>query len=71
MLNCYLDGDLLLDVKEEVEAELRDQLAGLKPEEAAVLILLKARLERELDVRKARKSAGKKTPRRASATLKA
>ena len=48
ILSCYLDGDLLLDVKEEVEAELRDRLDGLKPEEAAVLTLLKARLDREI-----------------------
>ena len=53
ILSCYLDGDLLLDVKEEVEAELRDLLEGLKPEEAAVLTLLKARLDREIEARKA------------------
>jgi DNA topoisomerase I len=35
---------LLLEVKDKVEAELRDDLAGLKPEEAAVLTLLQARL---------------------------
>jgi DNA topoisomerase-1 len=51
ILSCYLDGDLLLDVKEEVEAELRDRLDGLKPEEAAVLTLLKARLDREIEAR--------------------
>lgn len=78
ILSSYLDGDLLLDVKEEVEAELRRDLEGLKPEEAAVLTLLKARLERELDARqktsqngnvkqrKTRKAAGN-----ASATLPA
>ncbi|MDF2811330.1 MAG: topoisomerase [Microvirga sp.] len=78
ILSSYLDGDLLLDVKEEVEAELRRDLEGLKPEEAAVLTLLKARLERELDARqrspqngnvkqrKTRKAAGN-----ASATLTA
>jgi DNA topoisomerase-1 len=51
ILSCYLDGNLLLDVKEEVEAELRDRLGGLKPEEAAVLTLLKARLDREIEQR--------------------
>ena len=49
ILNGYLDGDLLLDVKEEVEQELREELHNLKPEEAAVLSLLKNRIARELE----------------------
>ena len=49
VLNCYLDGSLMLDIKEEAEAELRDNLAGMKPEEAAVLSLLEARIGRELE----------------------
>ena len=60
VFNSYLDGDLLLDVKEEVEAELREDLPDLKPEEVAVLTLLEARLKRAL-------SQGEKekpTPRR-------
>ncbi len=67
ILSCYLDGDLLLDVKEEVEAELRDLLEGLKPEEAAVLTLLKARLDREIEARKApprARSTGEEFPRK-------
>ena len=52
ILNGYLDRDLLLDVQEEVEGELRDQLPGLGPEEAAVLSLLKARISREIEARK-------------------
>lgn len=44
VFSCYLEGSLLLEIKEEVEAELRDNLAGLKPEEAAVLSLLQERL---------------------------
>jgi DNA topoisomerase I len=44
ILNTYVEGSLLLDVKEKIEAELRDDLPGLKPEEAAVLTLLQARL---------------------------
>jgi DNA topoisomerase-1 len=43
-LTTYIEGSLLLEVKNRVEAELRDDLAGLKPEEAAVLTLLQARL---------------------------
>jgi len=70
ILSCYLDGDLLLDVKEEVEAELRDLLEGLKPEEAAVLTLLKARLDREIEARKApprARSAGRNSRGKARA----
>ena len=51
VLNCYLDGALLEGVKEDVETELRDDLGGLKPEEAAVLALLQRRLSRELSLR--------------------
>jgi DNA topoisomerase-1 len=49
VFTSYLEGALLLNVRDEVEAELRDELAGLRPEEAAVLTLLDARLNRELD----------------------
>jgi DNA topoisomerase-1 len=48
VLSSYVEGSLLLEVKEEIEAELRDDLASLKPEEAAVLTLLEARLNRDL-----------------------
>jgi DNA topoisomerase I len=48
VLTSYVEGSLLLDVKQEVENELRDELARLKPEEAAVLGLLQSRLSRTL-----------------------
>jgi DNA topoisomerase I len=48
ILNSYAEGSLLLEIKREVEKELRDDLAALKPEEAAVLSLLEARLSRTL-----------------------
>src|SRR5215213_1952185 len=48
VLSSYVEGSLLLEVKEEIDAELRDDLASLKPEEAAVLTLLEARLNRDL-----------------------
>jgi DNA topoisomerase-1 len=48
VLSCYVEGSLLLEVKEEIEAELRDNLAGLRSEEAAVLTLLEARINRDL-----------------------
>jgi DNA topoisomerase-1 len=48
MLSSYIDGNLLLEIKSEVEDELRTALAGLKPEEAAVLALLRSRLAQEV-----------------------
>jgi DNA topoisomerase-1 len=44
----YAEGSLLLEVKQQVEAELREDLARLKPEEAAVLTLLQNRLSMTL-----------------------
>ena len=49
ILNTYIQGSLLLEVKAKVEAELRDDLQGLKPEEAAVLTLLQTRLSLTLE----------------------
>jgi DNA topoisomerase-1 len=48
IMSSYVEGSLLLEIKQEVEAELREDLAGLKPEEAAVLSLLEARLNRDV-----------------------
>jgi DNA topoisomerase-1 len=45
VLNSYLDGSLVLAIKSKVEADLRDELSGLAPEEAAVLVMLRARLK--------------------------
>jgi DNA topoisomerase-1 len=64
VFNCYLEGSLLLEVQEEVEQELRENLAGLKPEEAAVLSLLQARLTRVIVERDA--GASKKNEGRAA-----
>jgi DNA topoisomerase-1 len=44
IFTTYVEGSLLLDIKEKVEEELRDDLADLRPEEAAVLTLLQTRL---------------------------
>ncbi len=49
LLAAYTEGALRLDVKERVEEELRGDIASLKPEEAAVLGLLEARLNRTLE----------------------
>lgn len=49
IFNSYLSGDLLLNVEQKAEEELRDNLGALRPEEAAVLGLLNARLRREVE----------------------
>lgn len=48
VLDAYVEGALLLEVKRKVEQELREDLPALKPEEAAVLAMLEARLQRTL-----------------------
>src|SRR5690606_21089205 len=45
ILDCYLDGSLALEVKDEAKTELRGGLDRLPPEEAAVLALLARRLD--------------------------
>jgi DNA topoisomerase-1 len=47
VLEAYLDGSLLRTLSAKVEKELRTSLRRLKPEEAAVLAFLQARLKRE------------------------
>lgn len=49
VLNAYVEGGLLLEIKQKVEKELREDLAELKPEEAAVLAMLETRLKRTLE----------------------
>ena len=48
VLSSYMDGNLLFEIKSVVEDELRNALAGLKPEEAAVLAMLRSRLAQEV-----------------------
>lgn len=55
VLNSYMDGKLLLELKEKAESELRGDVDSLKPEEAAVLALLRGRLAKEVE-----RSASKK-----------
>ncbi|MCC0807556.1 DNA topoisomerase IB [Methylobacterium sp. W2] len=67
VLDGYLEGALLLQVADAVEDELREDIARLKPEEAAVLGLLRARL----DAAKGRVSVkAKGTPKRGKAALR-
>jgi DNA topoisomerase-1 len=64
VLNAYVEGKLLLEVKDQVEEELREDLARLKPEEAAVLAMLEARLQRTLEdsLKESLAAAKKKKP---------
>ena len=55
VLNSYMDGNLVLELKSKAESELRGDFQNLKPEEAAVLGLLRGRLAKE-----AQRSAAKK-----------
>ena len=57
---CYLDGGLLLDIKQQIETQLREDLSSLKPEEAAVLSLLQERLSREVEKQAQKKPAKKR-----------
>jgi DNA topoisomerase-1 len=49
ILNSYMDGNLVLELKSKAENELRSGLESLKPEEAAVLALLRGRLAKEVE----------------------
>ena len=49
VLNCYVDGNLVLELKSQAESELRGAVQRLKPEEAAVLALLRSRLAKEAE----------------------
>lgn len=53
VVQSYLDGQVLSAVKDEIDAELRDDLAFLEPEEAALLALLRKRLGTEIEKAKA------------------
>jgi DNA topoisomerase-1 len=67
VLNAYAEGQLLLQIKDRVEQELREDLAQLRPEEAAVLAMLQARLQRTLeDALQESLAAVKKAARRSS-----
>ncbi|MBO0740364.1 MAG: DNA topoisomerase IB [Hyphomicrobiaceae bacterium] len=49
ILTTYIEGSLLLEIKEKIETELREDLSGLTPEEATVLALLQSRLALTLE----------------------
>src|SRR5204863_9021153 len=43
VLNSYMDGNLPLEIKLQAESELRSVVSNLRPEEAAVLAMLRGR----------------------------
>jgi DNA topoisomerase-1 len=47
VIDAYLSGSLAGTLQQRAEQELKDSLAGLKPEEAAVLAFLRKRLEQQ------------------------
>ena len=57
VLSAYLDRRLVLKIKSQVESELRGELAGLQPEEAAVLSLLRTGLKQAVNGEAARRAA--------------
>jgi DNA topoisomerase-1 len=60
VFNSYLDGNLIADIKQEVEEELKQDIGDLRPEEAALLALLHKRLGKELkkpEVKESRRKA--------------
>lgn len=59
VLNCYMDGNLVLELKSKAESELRGDVQNLKPEEAAVLALLRGRLAKEGERTAAKKPRAK------------
>lgn len=44
-----MDGNLILEIKSQVETELRSAVENMKPEEAAVLAQLRGRLARQAE----------------------
>jgi len=68
VLNSYMDGNLVLEIKSQAESELRSAVSSLKPEEAAVLAMLRGRLAKEAErpaSANAKASSGKRRARAA------
>jgi DNA topoisomerase-1 len=59
VLNSYIDGNLVLELRSEAESELRGDIQRLKPEEAAVLALLRGRLAKEAQGPMSKKQSAK------------
>jgi DNA topoisomerase-1 len=61
VLNCYLEGTLLETLKQKIKKQLRDDIASLRPEEAATLVLLYSRLGPQKRREKPRKTETDRT----------
>jgi DNA topoisomerase-1 len=48
IVSAYLNGGLLFEIQKDIDAQLRNELDTLRPEEAAVLAFLRARVARDL-----------------------
>ncbi len=48
IVTAYLDGGLLLEIQKNIDSQLRGDLSTFRPEEAAVLSFLRARITRDL-----------------------
>ena len=69
VLSSYMDGNLVLEIKSQAESELRNAVGSLKPEEAAVLALLRGRLVRETERSKVPPTKSSTARQRASAAF--
>jgi DNA topoisomerase-1 len=49
VIDSYLEGTMLRSLRRRAEQKIKDELGGLRPEEAAVMGLLKQRLVREME----------------------
>jgi DNA topoisomerase I len=56
VLNSYMEGGLVLELKSKAESVLRTAMGSRKPEEAAVLAMLRSRLAKEAEQSQARLS---------------
>ena len=70
VIDAYLEKSLIETVREETERELREELKSLPPEEAAVLALLRKRMQRELRESEAPKRSGRARRPRPRSRLK-
>jgi DNA topoisomerase-1 len=48
IVSAYLDGGLLLDIRNDIDSQLRNAADALRPEETAVLTFLRTRVARDL-----------------------
>ena len=47
VINCYLEGTLVKTLKRKIRKQMRDNSAMLRPEEAAALVLLQTRIDKQ------------------------